>query len=235
MAEASRSSKKGICAYCGSSGILTKDHVPPKNLFPAPRPSNLVSVPACKTCHGNTSKDDEYFRLKISMRDGIGSNPAARATWSRAFYSLSRSQATGLRTRFLSDLRYVNLKTPSGLYVGRRLGYDVDMNRIRSVVGRIVRGLYFAESGKPLGLNNEVRVYTDEDLAEQSVEVIQELKQTILNPLASLPPRIIGHDIFLYRYQIMKGNPFISVWGMSFFGHVLFLAITAPTTDRIVL
>ena len=88
----------------------------------------------------------------------------------------------------LSDFRHVNLKTPSGLYVGKRVGYDVDLNRIRSVIQRIVRGLYFAESGNPLGLNNEVRVFGDEDLEEQPSEILQQLQQPILNPLATLPP-----------------------------------------------
>jgi hypothetical protein len=95
-----------------------------------------------------------------------------------------------------------------------------------------VRGLYFTESGNPLGLNNEVRVYADEDLEEQPVDVLEQLKQTILNPLATLPPKIIGDNIFLYRYQIMTENPLVSVWGVSFYGHVPFLAMTAPADAR---
>jgi hypothetical protein len=229
MAKHYKKSKPNICAYCGILGDTTSDHIPPKNLFPDPRPSNLVSVPACKVCHGNTAKDDEYFRLKIIMRDGVLTNPNARAVWKTSVLdSLKRTKASGLRIQTMSDLTYVNLKTKSGLYVGRRFGYNVNMNRIRRVVQRIVRGLYFSESGKPLGLYNEVRVNMDEDLMQQPPEFLEQLKQTILNPLASLPPKIIDNNTFLYRYYISKENPVISVWGLSFYGHVQFLAITGP-------
>jgi 5-methylcytosine-specific restriction endonuclease McrA len=74
--------KNDICAYCGSPDDLNKDHVPPKNLFPKPRPNNLIKVPACPICHSRqTSKDDQYFCLKILMREGVQSNPAAKNAW----------------------------------------------------------------------------------------------------------------------------------------------------------
>ena len=216
--------KNSICAYCGSPDDLEEDHIPPKNLFPKPRPSNLISVPACKLCHGNTSKDDEYFRLKILMRQGVQSNPSAHVTWTAVLHSLSRNQATGLRKRALLDFVDIELKTKSGLYVGKRLGYNVDMNRIRNVIQRIVRGLYFVESGNPLGLKSEVLVYVEEDLQERPSEAMKQILQYI----KALSPKIIGNNVFLYRYQIMKEKPFISVWGMSFYEHVPFLAITRP-------
>ena len=99
-----RNSTRNVCAYCGASGNLTKDHVPPKNLFLTPRPSNLISVPACKVCHENTSKDDEYFRLKISMRDDVSLNPEARAAWNTVFHSLARNKLPALGCRFYQIL-----------------------------------------------------------------------------------------------------------------------------------
>jgi 5-methylcytosine-specific restriction endonuclease McrA len=66
MSTNQRTSKK-TCAYCGSPTDLTRDHVPPKNLFPLPKPVNLITVPACKKCHSETSQDDEYFRVKILL------------------------------------------------------------------------------------------------------------------------------------------------------------------------
>jgi hypothetical protein len=218
-----------ICAYCGSSDNLDDDHIPPKNLFPKPRPHNLITVKACPKCHSNTSKDDEYFRLKISMRDSVGSNPVARETWNTVFRSLSRTKATGLRKKVISDTIIVDVKTKSGIFLGKRLGYNVDMDRIRKVVQRIVRGLYFIESGNPLGINNEVRVWVEEDLQEQPLKVLQQFQETIFKPLATLSPKIIGNNVFIYRYQITKENPLVSIWLMSFYEHIPFLAITAPT------
>lgn len=221
--------QRNICAYCGSSDKLTNDHVPPRNLFIKPRPNNLITVPACANCHSCTSKDDEYFRVKICFRNDAGRHPGARANWDSMLRSLSRQQATGLRRRILSDLRYVQLKTPSGLYIGKRVGYNVDLSRVRRVVERTIRGLYFAESGNPLGLNNEVRVYLNEDLEGQPDDVLEQLNQTILIPLATYPPKVIGNNVFLYRYHIVEENPVFSVWGVSFYGQVPFLTLTGPS------
>jgi hypothetical protein len=175
--------------------------------------------------------DDEYFRIKICLRNDVGNHPSARANLNPIFRSFLRQHAIGLRKQILSDLRNVQLKTPAGLYIGKRLGYDVDLSRIRRVVERTVRGLYFAESGNPLGLNNEVHVYANEDLELQPQHVLEQLTQTILTPLATFPPKIIGNNVFLYRHQIMKENPIFSVWAVSFYGQVPFLAMTGPPSQ----
>jgi len=44
----------------------TKDHVPPKGLFPEPRPSNLITVDCCYRCNQKFTKIDEEFRLFVS-------------------------------------------------------------------------------------------------------------------------------------------------------------------------
>jgi len=46
-----RKNKIGICVYCGKKLPLTKDHIPPKNLYSKPRPSNLITVPCCEKCN----------------------------------------------------------------------------------------------------------------------------------------------------------------------------------------
>ena len=61
----------GECVYCGREAQLTSDHIPPKNLFPKPRPSNLITVPSCKRCNRSASKDDEYLRLVLVMREDV--------------------------------------------------------------------------------------------------------------------------------------------------------------------
>jgi hypothetical protein len=228
MSNLPRDFPRNMCAYCGSSANLTDDHVPPKNLFEKPRPSNLISVPACSKCHSQTPKDDEYFRIKICLRDDTGGHPDVRANWDSIFRSLRRQQAAGLRSLVLGDIRHVQLQTPAGLHIGRRLAYDVDMNRIRRVVERTVRGLYFAESHSPLGLGNEVRIYSNEDIETQPSDILEELKETIIAPIMTIMPKVIGDSVFLYRHQIMNDNPMFSVWAVSFYKQVPFLAITGP-------
>lgn len=217
---------RDFCAYCGARDNLQTDHVPPKNLFPSPCPDNLITVSACSSCHSCTSKDDEYFRLKVCLRDDAGGHPKARANWESIFRSLNRKEAAGLKRSFLTDFRPVQLHTPGSLY--SRLGYNVDLTRIRRVVERTVRGLYFAESRNALGFNNAVRIYGNEDLHNESAEILQELNQTILLPLATIPAKVIGDGVFLYRCYIAREDPVYSVWGLSFYTRVPFLCMTGP-------
>jgi hypothetical protein len=57
------------CYLCGKKasetpdGRLTRDHIPPKNLFPPPLPEDLITVPCCYECNNAAHKDDEYLRF----------------------------------------------------------------------------------------------------------------------------------------------------------------------------
>jgi len=217
---------RNICAYCGSDQVQDFDHVPPQTLFPHPRPSNLITVPICSKCHSDTSKDDEYFRLKISLRDDVGNHPKARANWDSIFRSLQRDEAKGLKESFLSDIHSVRLRTQAGLYLGRAEAYNVDMERIQRVVERIVRGLYFAEMGHPLGLENEVNVHTEEGLMHQPPDSLAILERTILVPLASVGAKLVGDGVFAYWFKTTEEQPEASVWVFNFYEKLRFLCFT---------
>ncbi|MFH2069320.1 MAG: hypothetical protein ABII89_07680 [Candidatus Omnitrophota bacterium] len=222
---------RNICAYCGATDGLTKDHIPPEQIFPSPRPSNLITVPTCGNCHSDTSKDDEYFRLKVCLREDAGNHPKARKNWDAIFRSLNRMEASGFQKSFFADMHNVQLSTPAGIFIGQQLGYDVNMIRIRRVVERITRGLYFAERGSFLGFHNEVRVHADEDLHQETKKVLDELSKNVLLPLAAQTPKIIGDNVFSYRFHITDENPAYSVWGFSFYGSVPFLCFTGPGSN----
>lgn len=59
----------GPCFNCGAPSE-TRDHVPPKGVFPAPRPKQLITVPACRKCNNSTKLDDEYFRWFVATVGG---------------------------------------------------------------------------------------------------------------------------------------------------------------------
>lgn len=216
------------CAYCGSRQDVTRDHVPPKNVFSKPRPSDLITVPACRSCNSSASKDDEYFRLKLCTSDLVGNHPAAKNNRATIFRSLNRPQAHGLRKSFLSDIHTVQLRTQGGLYLGKRLAFDVSIERIHRVVERTVRGLFFHETSQRLPSDYDVDVHSNDTLREESKEVIEELRRNILIPLAQMSPNIIGEGAFFYRFHIIDEDPFFSVWALTFYGQVPFLALTGP-------
>ncbi len=216
------------CAYCGSADGLTDDHVPPKNVFPKPRPNDLITVPACATCVAGTPKDDEYFRLKLCMSEQVGTDANARRNRDTIFRSLQRPEAIGLKTAFVSDIRTVRLRTAAGLDVGTRLAFDVDLGRVFRVVERTVRGLFFHQTQRRLDANYDVRIFSDDTVTDNPADVLEELRDTILIPLAQKLPTVIANGAFHYRFHITDEDPNVSVWGLSFYQRVPFLGLTGP-------
>ena len=77
MGRLCHTSKK--CYWCGAPSATEVDHVFSANLFLKPRPSNLITVPACSAHNRMFSLDEEYFRDFI-----LGSSyahPEARKIW----------------------------------------------------------------------------------------------------------------------------------------------------------
>jgi hypothetical protein len=178
------------------------------------------------------SKDDEYFRQMLCLKDDVGEHPDARAHWPAIFRSLDRTDAPGMKTSFARDIRWVELHTKSGLYVGKTLGYSVDKKRIRTVVQYVVRGLYFTETKYPLENDVSIDVYDEEDIKEDiarhHIAFQHQLMETIIKPLAAQSPIVIGNNVFSYRFHIAPENPVFSVWGLTFYGRHDFLCLTGP-------
>jgi len=134
--------KKVFCAYCGINIADTKDHVPPKCIFPKPRPHNLITVPSCKDCNAGASKDEEYFLSAMMMSDA-GITEAGRKHWEklRKVFARNRGGFHSIRP----NLKRVSVYTPSGLYGGESISFKYDDERFREVVTKIAKGLYYFE------------------------------------------------------------------------------------------
>jgi hypothetical protein len=218
-----------VCVYCGTDQNLTDDHVPPKAIFAKPRPNNLITVPACMSCHGATSQDDEYFRVRLGLNDAASAHPDVKSNIDSIFRGLHRQQARGMAKQLLADTFPVPLKTPSGLYVGQRLAFHVDVERIFRVIERTVRGLYYHEAGERIPDGYAVLVHSNETLAQLSPKDLQETTDEIIRPLANIAPKTIGNNAFAYRHAIP--TRFISAWVLTFYGTVPFLAVTVTIRD----
>jgi hypothetical protein len=61
-----RTQLAGKCVYCGGAAD-TDDHVPPRCLLDPPLPSNLLTLPACKSCNNRYSKHENLVRAVIGF------------------------------------------------------------------------------------------------------------------------------------------------------------------------
>jgi hypothetical protein len=144
-----RPAENGRCVYCCTREATTRDHVPPKALLKGTA-AERITVPSCAACNCDQSREDEYLRLTLSPHIGAGGHPAADTAWETAFRSLHRPQAAGFKRAFYDTIRYMDVVDEKGEHVGQVLTYEASGPRQGRVTARIIRGLYYHETGRVL-------------------------------------------------------------------------------------
>lgn len=208
----------GQCVYCGEVRVLEEDHVPSKNLFPKPRPSNLVTVPSCARCNRGFSKDDEYFRTAASLILDGRKDPRLRQLFDKSLSAFKRPESGGLKSLFYSTFNMVEVRGDSGLYYGNALSFTVDLERIRRYACRTIRGLYFAETGVRLPTTTGVLTIVNEPLPQPETIVL----------LVSQPEKEVGRGIFYYKHVLAPDEPLASAWLLVFYEKLVIFGLTLP-------
>jgi len=205
--------RKSECIFCGSAEKITADHIPPKCLFPDPKPTTLITVPSCEKCNSSYKKDDEYFRICILAQPDV--NPTGWKIWNEKVIGRSLKRSPSLRRELLNNLIPVKLRSPSGIYLGDAEALKFPKRRINPVVKRIVRGLYWHHCRKSLLPDIDFLVVKDPEISG-IVDIIQ--NHTNLCSVEA--------GTFQYRYGVAVEDPDQSVWLLRFYGATTFLALT---------
>ncbi|MBA7566625.1 hypothetical protein ES708_08317 [subsurface metagenome] len=163
------------------------------------------------------------------MSEQSGDNPAAQKIRESALRFLSNPKASGFRKNFLSNTGHVPVVSSSGIYLGTRLAYSFKLSRLFSVVERTVRGLYYHEIGFPLPEDQDVLIMNDETLNYLPIDQLNDCYQNLIKPVSQCSSHIIGNRVFEYRFY---SDEVYSVWGLTFYAGINFLAITGPKRLR---
>lgn len=189
-------SRQQVCAICGVREASTRDHVPPKNLFPEPRPSDLITVPACCECNNGSSVEDEDFRTYLALQIGKQSDIADKL-WLSSKRSLDRR--TRMRREFLKSLATATILTPAGPV--QRTAFAIPCRVYDVVFERVVRGLYLHHFGSILGPDVKVEVEPLIGIDNNSYKLI-----------AGFPTYSIGGTAFVYKYALAAEDSRVSTW-----------------------
>lgn len=208
-----------LCIYCQKAVADTQDHVPPKLLFPKPRPGNLATVPCCNICNGRFEMDDEYFRLTLTSRLEVSSNREAVSANTTAIRGLDRAESEGFRFAFMSSIVAIS---PAGDPVREQ-----DNSRVQATVTRIIKGLFYHQTGRPLPREYEANAFEVEDTPEMMPPQLYEVWET----LKTCPQQDI-RNMFSYRFYVMSANPNCSWWLMQFYESILFMGLTRRTEGK---
>ncbi len=206
------------CAYCGRNLPVTDDHIPPKNLFPSPRTSNLITVPCCVPCYEDWSKDDEYFRAVILSSANVSDEPKAQDVMGSLLRSVSKSR--GFAKLLIDNIKEIELVTQAGIYLGREDALKLDVARVDRVGHRIIRGLFFHEKKSSLPANYQVIA----KIQQFGIEPILEKLQGVIFPKL----RIIQDGVFCYTFRETDEDPNTGIWLLSFYEKLYFVGFTRP-------
>jgi hypothetical protein len=206
-----------VCVYCLAAPGVTRDHVPPKSFFSAPRPRNLITVPACLKCNQRTGKDEDYF-LATLMFSEAGITQVGRQLWNERLRSMY-ARNIGLRGRIARSLRHGHVSTPAGILLGRRMAIEYDPQRLEAIAAKVVRGLYFFERGAPLPGDAELYcLFLRERGHFRAVEGHNHLLR---------PGSLQWGGTFQYRCGFVPGNPVGSMWLLWFWRTHIFWIVTS--------
>jgi hypothetical protein len=197
------------CVYCGSTTQITREHVFPKNLFPSPRPKDLVTVPACETCNTSYGQDDEYFRafaVTPAFEEATG-----RKMWDEKVFGSTLRRSPKLKKTLVDSLRKVEIKSPGGIYLGERHAVTFSRLRVDRIIEKSVRGLYRHHLGRRLRTNSAFDIWFNPKL-----ESLREAG--ILEVLTAVPLIRIGDgEVVQYRFAYVPESPEHSIWWLRFY------------------
>lgn len=155
MARKKKTKKKaptiGTCVLCGEANIeVTKEHVPPRSLFPKPRPKDLITVPACKNCNNSTSQFDNRYTILVTgkVTERGGEQRIADFFNDKKLRGMGRDQH--MRSKLINDSKQVDLVTPSGIFIEEGWAIPWDNVAEEIVTCKLVKGLYYHHYGEVL-------------------------------------------------------------------------------------
>lgn len=217
----------GVCALCGNNRELTRDHTPPRCLFPKPQ-TNPIILYTCSECNNGTASQDEEFGtiLNLVAHDPINEKDIH---WERSNRTL-KNQRQMLRS-LLATRRPVLLQTESGIIHGTGAVMNWPMECLIPSVEKSVRLLHFRHLG--CIIHDSCRLWTHPfDLTRQPVGREVERRALLLDVLTDCQHGTSKDTTFFhYRWGQVIDAPRCSVWVLIYMRRIAFLTIISPNGD----
>jgi hypothetical protein len=141
--------KKGkrLCYLCGKAGADTRDHIPPRDLFPEEPTGQLITVPAHYNCNHCFHKEDELFRNLIAVASTR--TPEGYRAW-REQVVPSWQANPGAKKDLQKRLTSVWIKdaVSGGLLLSPAMKQDVEL--VQRQIDRWMRGLFYHKFKEPM-------------------------------------------------------------------------------------
>lgn len=180
---------------------------------------NLITLPVHADCNRQYQLDEEYFHVSVGViateRTRVGP-----ALWMDIRTKIRKPRSGKLLMKVISEFE----KRPGGLHLpAGQIAKRYDDTRIWRVLWKIVRGLYFYETGTilPEDAWHETFDFSAEPTRDETLEYV-----------LSTPSRGRHGAIFDYKYLQLEDHPGTYVWAMLFWerliAHLVFQHPSCP-------
>ena len=175
--------------YCCNENAVSREHIPPRCIFPNPKPSNMITVPSCDKHNLEKSKDDEYFRWFIVTTCAEKSPIAYKLLKEKVIRGLRRKPK--LLNKIMSNsIKNIDIYSKGGIWLERRPGFKYNKNRISRIIKLLCKGLYYYHFHKQIINIHKFALEFNPDLEKNAIDEITNLKFY----------NIGKGDVFSYRY-----------------------------------
>jgi hypothetical protein len=194
------------CYMCGSSAT-SKEHVPPRCLFPAEKDvlegkdyrTNLITVPACNDHNSAKSKDDEYLLYVLSMN--YPNNKVAQNQWSTKILRAIKKNPH-VAEKLSENWRQVSVQNEHDI-LEPAIAIRFDRQRFDRALEHVIRALHFHLNKRKwtgnVGIeSNSVLALEGENYLEIN-EQAHAIGLTVERLMGNLPFEGYNQDVFKYR------------------------------------
>ncbi len=217
------------CVYCSEPGI-TRDHIPPKGMFPSPRPDNLITVPACEK-HNSAANHDDEFMQRYAFFTGAEKCPESIKVAQCVMRAIEYPEGKNLRAEFYSTLR----KNELG-----QIAIRMDSERADRCMNKMIRGMLYHVTKRKLP--DGYRTFSHNAAGEFGCELpipneIAELHSSVLyanaEKILKQPEIVLASGVYAFRYVQLDEDPNISIWSFEFYRAGRFMGYSyKPVGDK---
>lgn len=210
---------KKLCYLCGKPGADTREHIPPRGIFPKKPTGILITVPAHRRCNHKFHKDDELFRNSIIMASWRSLE--GQKAWKEQVVP-SWKKNPGARDELRRRLMPVWVKDRISGALVRAKGVKIECPFVDRQIDRWTRGLYYHRFKKPMPPDLKVEVDRLNPPEDSIAPMISDLAQQGIR----LKWIHVEPDVFSYAYPVAEENIHIGFAVFVFFNTEVYLGST---------
>ena len=205
------------CAFCGKKAT-TKDHIPPRSMYPHTKRNGILSVPSCEKCNSGSSDDDEYFKENLIVIGRKYKIEDIELVEKIVFDQLLKKK---FKFEELNSKIHVEMTFPSSLIYTPPIEpvyyFRPDVKRLSFITHKYIKGLYvhtFRKKHVPYNCHVNSNMITPGIYCDgNSKKIINCFMDNI---------RIIS-DVFAYSCIIPVDRPTATFWLLCFYRSIFFL------------